>query len=484
MNTQIRKLFIIVLFMFALLALAVTNNQFYRAGQLNADPRNQRTILHAAEIDRGPIIVNGEAIASSVTVEGTQRFQRTYPQGPLYAHVTGYFSASFSHATGLEAAAESVLDGESEALLAQRLKNLFTGRTRQGGGVVLSLNPAIQQVAADQLAGKRGAVVALDTTTGAILAMYSSPTFDPNTLAPFDTEVANAAYEALLADPANPLFNRTISGDLYAPGSTFKILTTIALLDKGVVTPDTVMESPVSVTLPGTATTIPNIESTECGSGMPTLTEAFARSCNTTFVIASEQLTHQDLASLASDFGFGKDLEIPLTVTPSTFPEQTDAAQLALSAIGQYSVKTTPLQMAMVAQAIGNGGTMLQPYLISEVVDADLQVRSTTKARTLGTPISAQTAATMTTLMRAVVEEPYGTGTSMAMDSVAVAAKTGTAELGDGSGKANAWAVGFAPADAPQIAFAVIVEGDDAQPVPHGGDVAGPIARALLEAGL
>ena len=484
MNAQIRKLFVVVLVMFAALGLAATNIQFLQAPALNADGRNSRTILHAAELDRGPIIVAGDAIASSQRVEGSTRYQRVYSQGPLYAPVTGYFSSVFADSSGMEKAAESVLEGNSPDLLVQRLRNLFTGSGRQGGGVVLTLDPAVQQVAADQLQGRRGAVVALDAKTGAVLALYSSPSFDPNELATFNSASANSAFTTLNKDASRPLVNRAIAGDRYAPGSTFKILTTIALLEKGIVQTDTPMDSPVTTTLPGTATEISNVESVSCGDGKPTLAEAFARSCNTTFVLASQDLTHADLADVAESFGFGQQIDIPLEVTPSVFPAETDASQLAMSAIGQYSVQVTPLQMALVAQAIANGGTMMHPYLVKDVVDADLQVRSSTDPSELGTPISSDIASQMTELMKGVVSQPYGTGTSMAIEGVDVAAKTGTAELGDGSGRANAWAVGFAPAEDPQIAFAVIVEGDDTDPAPHGGTVAGPIARALLEAGL
>ncbi|WP_022868920.1 peptidoglycan D,D-transpeptidase FtsI family protein [Schaalia vaccimaxillae] len=483
MNKQIRKLFILVLVMFTLLGLGLTNTQFIQAPSLNADSRNERTILHAAETDRGPIIVEGTAIASSTKIEGSQRYQRSYSAGPLYATVTGYFSSAVWQSTGLEAAAETTLDGESQALIGQRLRNIFTGKNRQGGGIFLTLDPALQQVAAQQLGNRKGAVVALDAKTGAVLAMYSSPSYDPNSLAVFDTNAVNESYKALLADPNEPLTNRAIAGNRYAPGSTFKILTTIAMLEQGVATPDTELESPVSTMLPGTETTVSNIESSECGDGTPTLTEAFAQSCNTTFVLASQKLSHENLADVATRFGFGKSLQIPLKVTESVFPDQTDPAQLAMSSIGQYTVQVTPLQMAQVAQAIANDGTMMTPYLIDEVVDADLQVQSTTSPAKLGEPVSAEVANQITEMMKAVVSQPYGTGASMALDGVAVAAKTGTAETGV-DGRANAWAVGFAPADDPTIAFAVIVEGDESDPTPHGGSTAGPIARALLEASL
>ncbi|MDO4259298.1 MAG: penicillin-binding transpeptidase domain-containing protein [Actinomycetaceae bacterium] len=483
MNTQIRRLFLIVVLMFAGLFLAVSNNQFLRAGELNADNRNARTVMHASEVDRGPIIVAGDAIASSELIEGTRRFQRSYPQGPLYAHVTGYFSASFTQATGMEDAADTVLQGDSEALLAQRLKNLFTGSTRQGGGVVLTINPDLQRIAAEQLGNRKGAVVAIDTRTGGILALQSSPSFDPNSLAAPDGEATAQAYEALGADPAKPLANRAIAGDLYAPGSTFKVITTAVMLDKGIATADTQLESPVTTTLPGTNTQVSNIESSECGSGNPTLKEAFARSCNTTFVLAADKLSHEDLADASSKFGFGSTLDIPLPVTPSSFPAETDPAQRAMASIGQYDVRTTPLQMAMVAQAIANKGELLTPYLVAEVVDSDLQTRSSATPVPRGRAVSAETAQTLTDMMRATVDEPYGTANSLQIDGIPVAAKTGTAETGV-NGQANAWVMGFAPADDPQIAFAVVVEGDESDPVPHGGTVAGPIARAIVEAGV
>ena len=483
MNNQIRKIFIIVLLMFALLGVGITNTQFISASSLNADARNQRTILHAAETDRGPIIVDKTAIASSEREEDSKRYVRTYAEGPLYAPVTGYFSSVGNASTGIEAAEEDVLDGQSQTLLGQRLRNLLTGQNRQGGGVSLTLNSQMQKAAAEALGNRKGAVVALDARTGAVLAMYSSPTFDPNQLASPDASAVSDAFSALSSDPNNPLLNRAIS-ERYAPGSTFKILTTIALIENDLADPDMHMPSPVSTTLPGTATEVSNIESSTCGDGNPTLTEAFARSCNTTFVLASKSLTNQQLSDVAKRFGFGTEQAIPLPVTPSVFPSDTDAAQLAMSSIGQYSVKVTPLEMAMVSQTIANKGTMMRPYMISQIVDSDLQVQSETSPVRVGQKISPEIASQMTELMQGVVSQPYGTGTEMALPGISVAAKTGTAEVGDGSGRANAWAVGFAPADNPKIAFAVLVEGDDSRPVPHGGSDAGPIARALLQEGL
>ncbi len=481
MNAQIRKIFVVVLIMFAMLGLAVTNTQFISAPSLNADPRNVRTNLHAAEIDRGPIIVEKTAIASS-ELDDDNHYTRVYDQGSLYVSATGYFSSVGYGSTGIEAAQENVLDGQSQTLLGQRLRNLLTGEKRQGGGVELTLRASMQEAAAAALGDRKGAVVALDAKTGAILALYSSPSFDPNALASRDADEVQDAYATLDADPKNPMLNRTIS-ERYAPGSTFKVLTAIALIENGIANPDTRMDSPVSTTLPGTNTEVSNIESSTCGDGKPTLTEAFARSCNTTFVLASEKLTTQQLTDVTKRFGFGHEQEIPLTVIPSVFPSDADSAQLAMSSIGQYTVQATPMQMAQVAQTIANGGQMMSPYLIKQIVDADNQTIRKTKATEAGRPISADTASKVTGMMQAVVSQPYGSGTPMALPNVSVAAKTGTAETGDGD-RANAWAIGFAPADNPQIAFAVIVEGDETNPTPHGGDVAGPVAKAVLEAGL
>ena len=481
MNAQIRKIFVVVLIMFAMLGLAVTNTQFISAPSLNADPRNVRTNLHAAEIDRGPIIVEKTAIVSS-ELDDDNHYTRVYDQGSLYVSATGYFSSVGYGSTGIEAAQENVLDGQSQTLLGQRLRNLLTGEKRQGGGVELTLRASMQEAAAAALGDRRGAVVALDAKTGAILALYSSPSFDPNALASRDAGEVQDAYATLDADPKNPMLNRTIS-ERYAPGSTFKVLTAIALIENGIANPDTRMDSPVSTTLPGTNTEVSNIESSTCGDGKPTLTEAFARSCNTTFVLASEKLTTQQLTDVTKRFGFGDEQEIPLTVIPSVFPSDADSAQLAMSSIGQYTVQATPMQMAQVAQTIANGGQMMSPYLIKQIVDADNQTIRKTKATEAGRPISADTASKVTGMMQAVVSQPYGSGTPMALPNVSVAAKTGTAETGDGD-RANAWAIGFAPADNPQIAFAVIVEGDETNPTPHGGDVAGPVAKAVLEAGL
>ncbi len=482
MNPQIRKLFTVILGLFTVLAAAVTFIQFVKGPDLVADPRNARRYIQLAERDRGPIIVADAPVAVSERQSGSDTYQRTYPQGPLYAAVTGYFSAVNLSATGMEAADNEILTGESSGLFWQRLRNMFAGKSRQGGGVVLTIDPAVQETAANWLGTAPGAAVVLDVPTGAVRALYSSPTFDPNPLASLDAAVAAETVEELEDDPDRPLENRAIASTRYAPGSVFKILTTVALLENGL-TPKTKVEAPVTTTLPGTDTKISNFDEHECGDGKPTLTEAFARSCNTPFVIASKRLAPDDLEKVADRFGFGQALSIPLPVTPSSFPQDLDPAQLAMSAIGQFDVQVTPLQMAMVAQAIANDGKQMRPHLVERVVNADNKTTATTNPDVMGTPVDPKIASEIKTMMVQAVEEPYGTATSAGNTGFSVAAKTGTAEIGDGT-QSNAWTVAFAPADDPQLAVAVLVESTDSDPAPQGGAVAAPIVRALLEAGL
>ena len=482
MNSQVRRLFAVVLAMFLVLGVAVTLVQVIYAPSLLADSRNSRAILQAAERDRGAIVVAGEPVAYSERMESSARFQRHYPDPLNFAHVTGYFSVSNMASTGIEQTENSVLEGETSALFRQRIRNLFAGKPRQGGGVELTIDPEMQRVAASAIGNRQGAAVAMDAKTGAVRALYSSPSFDPNPLASIDTKVADDAWQALEQDPRKPLNNRAIGGDLYAPGSVFKIITAAAMLENGA-KPDTVLPSPESMTLPGTSTQLPNFAGNSCGSGEVTLSEAFARSCNTTFGLAVGDLPPDALNKTAAKFGFGQSWSIPLAVTPSTVPLEMDDAQRALSSIGQYDVRVTPLQMAMVGQAVANGGELMQPYLVEHVLDADNLVQSSTKPVMISQAVSAEQADQLTSMMVDVVKQPYGTGKRTALSNVQVAAKTGTAETGAG-GRTNAWAVAFAPADDPQVVVSVVIEGDETEPAPYGAAAAAPIAHDLLEVGV
>lgn len=481
MNTPVRRLATVIALMFLALMVSTTSIQFVQAGSLNADSRNVRMIYNEFGRDRGPIIVDGDTIAHSTPTSGVYGYQRIYEPGELYAPVTGYFAASRTSMTGLERAANPVLNGTADSLVVQRIQNLITGRQPQGGSVELTLDAAAQQAAWDALGDQRGAVVALDVETGAVLAMVSKPTFDPNDLAVHSGADAQAAYDDLLDDEGDPLINRAIGGDLYAPGSSFKTIVTAALIEQEGYAADDEVPAPAELTLPQSTHVIRNPGGISCTENdeVP-LRYAFAQSCNTPFAQISMELGHEALAEQAAAFGFGESLEIPLTVTPSSYPADPSPAETAMTGIGQHDVRVTPLQMAMVAQAIANDGRQMAPYLVATERTASLDVVSRTQPTELRQSVSPETAEVLTDLMTSVVAE--GTGQQAQISGVTVAGKTGSAQTGDGQSP-HAWFIGFAPAEDPQVAIAVVVEhggvdGDAAS----GGTTAAPIARQVLQA--
>lgn len=483
MNKQVRHLATVVAVMFLALMVSATSVQFFQASDLNNDGRNVRRIYREFGRDRGPIVVAGEAIASSAPVDDVFGFQRSYAQGPLYAHATGYFSTAFNAITGLESTENEVLNGTSGSLLLQRIQTLVTGNQPQGGAVELTLDPAAQQAAAAALGDQRGAVVALDPRTGAILALVSTPSFDPNALATHSREDAQAAVDAYQADPGEPMTNRALAGDQYAPGSSFKLLTAAAALESGRYTADSMVPAPTEMQLPQSTQILNNPGNLPCGdgSGQVTFTQALRQSCNTPFASLAMELGDDAMREQAAAFGFGEELAVPLTVTPSRFPATESQAELAMAAIGQASVRVTPMQMAMVAAAIANDGVQMRPYLVARELTADLEVVSTTEAEELREPISASTAEQLTQMMREVVAT--GTGRNAQIPGATVAGKTGTAEIGQGVAP-HAWFVGFAgTGDEPEVAVAVVVEnGGREGEGASGGTTAAPIARDVMAA--
>ena len=493
MNRQIHQVTILVLVMFLTLCTSVTSVQglarpaLWEAsssqGTLTTDSRNSRTVYAEFGTDRGQIIVGGDAIADSVSSDDAYAYQRTYPQGELYAPITGYFSTSYASMTGLERAGNTVLNGEDPSLFSSRVKSLITGQTQRGGSLELTIDPEVQQAAWDALAGRRGSVVALNPSTGAILAMVSSPSYDPNLLASHEDGVAETAYESLSNDEARPLDNRAIGGNLYPPGSTFKILTVAAGLRTGKINADSEVDAPDTLTLPGTNHALSNYASESCGNGRVTLAYAFAESCNTPFAQLAMDVGDDALADEASRWGFGSDLSVPLPVSHSVYPANDGPAQTAMAGIGQQSVRVTPLMMAMVAATVANDGEQMVPYLISQTLDADLQVVSTTKPTVARTPIDSDTAATLTNLMQETVNS--GTGTPAQVAGVSVAGKTGTAQTGSDDGGPITWFIGFAGTDInnPTVAVAVVLDGGEQIPTTGtGGSVAGPIAASVIDA--
>lgn len=483
MNTPIRRLAVVVFLMFTALLLSSTWIQFVQADDLRERADNRRTLIDTYSRDRGAILVDGNPVARSEPTDDELGWLRVYDRPSRYAHVTGYWSFTYGAGLGLERARSSVLAGTDDSLFYQRLVDVVTGRPAAGATLELTIDPDVQEAAVQALGDRRGAAIALDPQTGAILAMVSRPTFDPNALSSHNLTAVDEAYAALNDDPARPLVNRSIAGDLYPPGSVFKLVTAAAALESGDYAPETELEGPVAYTLPGTQTQLPNFQGAACDpEDRPTLAESVQVSCNTSFAWLAGELGADALSAQAEAFGFGHPLQVPMTVTPSSYPEGMDDAQLALTGIGQFDVRVTPLQVAMVSAAIANDGVVMTPYLVSSVRSADLTVLEETDARTLRRAVSGQTAAELTEMMTRVVER--GSGQAAAIDGVPVAGKTGTAEYGS-SGAAHAWFTGFAPADDPQIAVAVIVESaTDNWTGETGGIVAAPVARAMLEAGV
>ena len=481
MNAPVRRLSLVVAVLFASLLVSTTLIQYVFAADLNARPDNRRTLLSTFARERGEILVGQTAVAKSVPVDDEYKYQRVYDEGRLYAHVTGSYSF-FGASGGLEQAENSLLSGSSDKLFYRRVSDLFTGRRAQGANVETTLDPKVQAAAADGLKGIKGAAVALDPKSGAILAMVSNPTYDPNDLASHDLREVEKNSTALNKDPGKPLLNRSIN-ELYPPGSVFKVVTAAAALSTGEYTENSVLPGPAVLDLPDTSADLPNHDDRACSpSGEVTMTEALAVSCNTAFAYLGMQIGADALQSQAAKFGFGDALSVPMRVTPSSVPGEMNKPQLAQSSIGQYDVQVTPLQMAMVASGVANRGVVMKPYLVESVIGSDLSVIESAAPQELSQAVTPEVAAQLTRMMEAVVED--GTGTRAQIDGVAVAGKTGTAQHGEGR-KAHAWFISFAPANDPKIAVAVIAEdGGVAGSEAGGGTVAAPIAKQMMEARL
>lgn len=480
MNTPIRRVAFLAMIMFLALMAQTTWVQYGQAGELNADSRNTRTIYREYGRDRGPIVVDGQPIAYSERIKDPFKYQRVYSDGELYAPVTGYFSVIFP-ATGIEAATNDVLNGSDDSLLWSRIRTLVTGGVQRGGTVELTIDPDAQRAAREALGDQRGAAVALNPKTGEILALVSTPSFDPNVLASHDTAQVNEDYADLRERADSPLTNRAIAGDQYPPGSTFKLIDLAMLLESGDYDADTVVDAPTRLDLPGTNSQIQNPGGAACGiDGEATLMHALAVSCNTPFAKLAMEFGVDALREQAEAFGFGRDLKIPMRATPSRFGDPSGDPQVALTAIGQFDVRVTPLQMAMVSAAVANDGVLMTPYLVATQRGADLRVTYSATGEEFSRPISPSTAATMTEMMVNVVDE--GTGWPAQIPGVKVAGKTGTAETGTENDQ-HAWFTAFAPADDPQIAVAVLVEnGGSLGSEATGAKVAAPIAKAIIEA--
>jgi penicillin-binding protein A len=480
-NRQIVRLGTVVLLLFGALFVNLNVISLLQADDLATHPANRRLIVREYGIERGPIVVGEDAVARSEETGGELRFLRTYPQGPLYAHLTGYYSVTLQR-SGLEAALNEDLTGRPTEVVAQNLGELLGGRDRPGNAVQLTIDPRVQATARDALGDRVGAVVALDPVTGAVLASYSNPTFDPNPLSSHDRQEITDAWLPLRDDPAQPLLDRTRQ-ETYPPGSLFKLVTTAAALERGL-QPTTAFPDEVTYDVPQTTADIGNYGGGVCEDGESiTLADALRVSCNTTFARLGVELGPESLVDQAERFGFGREIPYELPVEPSRIPpaSELDPPATAQSAIGQRDVRATPLQMALIAASIANGGELIRPHVVASVLDPSgrrLRGPSTgtwSDGALTGAPVSPRTADQLREMMLEVVRS--GTGTNAQIDGVEVGGKTGTAQVSDGP--PVTWFIGFAD---DRVAVAVVVPGSTDDET--GSRVAAPIARAVMAAAL
>lgn len=478
MTHQIRRVATAIMVLFVALAINVNILQLVRGPDLIDNPANKRLLVAEYSIERGPILVGDQPIAESVGTDDDLEYLRVYDQPELYAHLTGYDSFVLGR-SGLEAALNDQLIGAPSEMLAQNLTELLIGRDVRGNTVRLTIDPEVQEAARSALDGRVGAVVAIEPTTGRVLASYAIPTYDPNRLASHDAGEVLAAFEELRLDPAQPLLDR-VTRVSYPPGSVFKLVVAAAALEQGY-QPDSQFRNTASFVPDTTTVPIPNSNASTCGpADTISLADALRVSCNTVFARLAVELGADALVATAERLGFNRSIPYELPVASSVIPQELDVPALAQSGIGQRDVRMTPFHAAVMAATIANDGLAMRPHVVRDVLSPSGRVVQGSSAgvwREAGYPeqaISVRTARQLQDMMVAVVED--GTGTAAQIDDVVVGGKTGTAEdpnLDD----SIAWFVGFA---GQEVAVAVVlpdVEGG-------GGSVAAPVAREVMEAAL
>lgn len=484
MNKPIRTMAIGCLVLFLALLINSTYLQYLQAEELNSRPDNKRVRDAEFSRERGAILVRGQSIAESKPSDDEFKFQRRYPQPTKYAHLSGYYSYTYGR-NALELTQNDILSGSDPRLFVNRVVDMFGNTQPKGGDVSLTIDPKAQNAAYNGLRNLggpniKGSVVALDPSTGAILAMVSSPSYNPNLLASHKLSTLPRAWKRLSEDPNRPMLNRGIQ-EIFPPGSTFKLVTAAAALSSGQYTPESMVPGGSSLDLPQTTTNLPNENGMSCGGDRITLTQALRVSCNVAFGWLGLQLGDDALREQAQKFGFGdKYLDDLNDQAESVFPAKPDAPQTALSAIGQFDVAATPLQMAMVASGIANGGTVMKPYLVDEIRSPNLDVLDKANPEPYRSATSPSVSRDLTQMMIDVVDN--GTGTTAQIPGIKVAGKTGTAQS-SADRNPYAWFVSFAPADDPKVAVAVLVEDAGvARDAISGSGLAAPIAKSVMEA--
>lgn len=479
MNRELRRVSLVVTAMFLALFLSATNLQVISSDALSKDQRNVRAIYDGYQTQRGAILVDAQPIANSTAASDAFKWNRKYDTD-MYSAITGFYSY-YQGATGLESSANDYLSGKNSAQFFEQLNSLFSGNPVSGASVELTIDPKVQKAAWGALGNRIGAVVALEPATGNILAMVSTPGFNANKLSVHSGTKAQANYNNLLGAAGDPLINKAIGGSLYTPGSVFKLVVAAAALESGEYTVSSELPNPRKYTLPNTSTKIQNAGYSNCG-GKPTVTllNAMRLSCNIPFAELGVALGQDKIRAMAKAFGFGNSFRIPTVATASVYPENMDEAQTALSAFGQFDVRVTPLQMALITAAIANGGKQMNPQLIENVQSSNLALLSQSQPSVFGNPISKATADGLKLMMIAAVKDGVSTGGQV--PGTEVAGKTGTAQNG-GDAPYTLWFTGFAPAENPRVAVVVMVaNGGGLGQSGSGNIVAAPIARKVIKA--
>ncbi|MER6847932.1 penicillin-binding protein 2 [Streptomyces flaveolus] len=467
------------------LTLLIRDNwlQYVQADELKNDEANRRVAIERYATPRGDIIVDGKAITGHATTEGDFKYKRTYRDGAMWAPVTGYVSQAYG-ATQLENIDDGILTGNDDRLFFRNTLDMLTGKKREGGNVVTTLSSAAQKAAYDGLKkqGGKGAVAAIEPSTGKILALASYPSYDPSTIAG-GGEADGKAWNKIIEknNPDKPMLNRALR-EVYPPGSTFKVVTAAAALEHGKYTSaDEKTDSPLPWTMPGTTTPLPNEGDLPCENA--TLREALRVSCNTVFGKIGYDLGNDKMLETAKKFGFTEEQFVPVRSSASVFSDDMNDSQVALSSIGQFNTAATPLQMAMVTSAIANNGTLMKPYMVDELQAPNLDTIEKTDPQEMSKPLSPENAQILQSMMETVVKD--GTGTNAQIDGVTVGGKTGTAQHGvENSENPYAWFISYAKTDSGSpVAVAVVIEDENASRDDiSGGGLAAPIAKSVMEA--
>ncbi|MFJ9036541.1 penicillin-binding transpeptidase domain-containing protein [Streptomyces sp. NPDC102406] len=484
MNKTIRRAAVFSLLLVLALLVRATWVQFYDGQALADNDKNRRKTIARYAYPLGDIIVGGEAVTGSERTGGGSdlKYRRTYKDGSLYSAVTGFTSQVYG-STQLEALYQDVLDGTDSRL--SNPVDTLTGKHADPGDVITTIDPAVQKAAAEALGSKKGAAVAIDPRTGKILGMVSSPSYDPSKISGSGAADAKA-WQELSADKDVPTLNRALKQAL-PPGSTFKLVVAAAALENGLyASVDERTDSPNPYLLPGTSTYLKN-ESVSAPCENASLRTALQYSCNNVFGKIAVDLGQDKIRAMADRFGFDdKKRDVPVRAAESVYPTGMDKAQTALSAIGQFDVTATPLQMAMVSATLANGGEQAAPHMVSEVTNADGDaVRSYPDSDTERV-VSESTASQLRSAMETVVAK--GTGTNAQISGATVGGKTGTAQHGENNSQTPyAWFTSYAKDDTSgkEVAVAVVVEQSDAaRSEVSGNGLAAPVARAMMAAAL